>query len=489
MNFHIFDLSYETSNCSDSIFCQISSIYPFKKIIGKTKAVPLSKKILWNESFIYNSIFIKKVKFNIYMQSVTEGTSLICSFNYIISTSSDSNKSDEKITLENVEKKVKLTFSITKNENSFSQPKEVIESNEINDTKAIQGRYKINDFISLTVTSKKLHQIALIHVSGDKKTVQISCPRFSYLKSIIFQNDNNTTSTLIDIRKTFPTFQFFFLAIQLQKADNEKETIEITFNADSDHKQIFTKKIENVNYENLYVPIFFTFNSNSNSAFECEIESIDQLFEKTQIQKLYQKEILGSILKSKNIVVEKIYKGLLFTGNLLFREDLNILRVFLKSSTKEKIDMSFNTVSENGSLDEICFFNKPSILNRSIKISTQPYHFYVEYSMIDFTALPKKVNSIIITFTSFFGKPLSKINSIEITLADGEENIITSIPISIDNDLPGFVVGSIQKREKGWEFNYIGYSCDYKVPNLAAKAFLSTLCPADEDAVEWRDAV
>lgn len=490
MNIHIFDLSYESSKTNAYIFCQIASSYPIKKIIGKTKSLPVSQKINWDESFNSNDVFIKKLKFNIYLQSFIKGTSLFCSFNYRVYLS-DSNQSNDQITLENAEKKLKLTFSIKRIDNLFNQQNEINESEVKNDTEIDKNRYEINDFLSFAVISNKAHQIALIHVSNDQKTLQTSCPHFSYLKSIIFQSHCNTTSVLIDVHKTFPTFQFFFIAIQLQKTENEKnenESVEIEFFANSDLKRIFNKKIEGIANENIYVPIFFSFSSNTNSAF-CEILSIDQVYENKQIQNLYQQEIISEILKSKNLKVENIYKGLLFTGNLRFREDMNILKIFLKYSTKDKIDMSLNTVSESGTLEDICFFNRPIIMNKSIMISTQPYHFYVEYAMIDLSKLKNKIGSILITLTSFFGKPLSEINCIEIVLTDDKENLITSIPITIDDDLPGFVVGSIQKCEQFWELKYVGYSCDFKVPNLAAKAFLSTLCTVDDDVVEWKDDV
>ena len=491
MNIHIFDLSYETSNNNANIFCQIASVYPIKKIIGKTKVVQVSNKILWNESFTTNDIFMKNVKFVIYKKSDVDGILSVCDFIYQVSSSSSSNKNGNKITLENVENKIKLTFSITKMQNSIKIRDDIIESNINPSQSASQNKYEIHDFLSFSVISKKMHQIALIHVSSDQKTVQISCPHFSYIKPIHFRSDSNATSALIDVGKTFPTFQFFFIAFHLQKSDNEKienESVEISFYANSDFKQIFSKKINGENGENLYVPVFFTFSSNNNSTF-CEINSIDKLFENTLIGNLYQKQILGNILKSKNLCVENIYNGALFTGCLQLPKDLNILQLFLKHSSNEKIDMSFNTIKEGGSLDDTCFFNRQAILNKSIKISIQQYHSYVENSIIDFSILPPKINSIMITLTSFTGSPLSKISLIEIALTDGNENLITSIPVTIDDDLSGFVVGAIQKNSKGWEFKYIGYSCDCKMPNLAAKAFLSTCCSIDDDSVEWRDDV
>lgn len=486
LNIHLYDLSCKTILNNTKVFCQISSILPIKQVIGKTKSVPLSNKISFDESFITNNIFMNKMEFIIFLDSVIDGCSQICKFIYCITSNSNSPKSDSKIMLENEEKGVKLSFSLTWSNNSPIQRNEV-EGLDQNDPESSQ--YKIDDFLSFSVTTNGQHQIALIHVSSDQKTLQISCPHFSYSKSIIFQSNENASSVLIDVHKTFPSFQFFFVAIQVQKTENDK--IDISFSKNSSLKQFYKRTIDNINSKHMYVPISFSLMSSTNlndSPIICEIESIDQIFENVSIQNIYKQEIISGILKSRKLDVKLLFNGLLFTGDLSFNENLDALRLFLKHSSDGKIDMSFSAVNESGSLDDTCFFNKPLILNKTIGLSTQKYHCYAEYSMIDLSNISKKITSIIVTLTSFVGKPLSKFNSIEITLTDKNEKLITTIPITIDDDLPGFVVGIIQRNEKNWEFKYVGTSCDCKVPNLAAKSLLTSSCSIDEE-VEWKDDV
>lgn len=471
----ILDCTWLNPPVSSKIYCRLLAVSPISKTIGQTKSLLITNSVTWNESFQVNDDFTNQIKFILVSETIFEGENPICYFKFNIS---NSNKDQKVNCIQNKDKSIILTFSIRNYVNS-----------PINSLPNLENHYPLTNYFAFSLQTEKNHKIALVHISSDKTIVQISTSNFSFFsnQSVVFHESLNTTSVLIDLNRVFNVFPYFFIVFQpfydIQSMQNDRDSLSIIFQTGKDLTPFSEYKVQNLIPSTLYSLVYFEFHQEG-TQFSVDFDSNTQRFSSTTLHDIFIQKSINLILKSRNFETKIYQTGAFNTGRIVFPDDLTVLRIFMLDSSSEKIDLSFTLLKENGDLSDTCFFNSPQILNNSIRLSTDQYHCYDTFSIIDFSQLPRKYQAIIITLTSFYEKPLSKIGSIQIVFTNLEETVLSIFPVTILEDKPGFILGYLKLIDNHHEFHYLGIPNDSKVPNLAAKAAIPILCPIEDD-IEW----
>ncbi|OHS95661.1 hypothetical protein TRFO_38194 [Tritrichomonas foetus] len=472
----IIDFSQEKEIKNSKLQCQIQSTFPIETVIGKTSLVSNSDKIQWNEKFQCMNPFTRKLQFSVYSISPIDGTRLVSTFSYDLN---DILNFDE-IEAQSIEilgqNGEKFHFSLQRlNSNTKLLTKDV----------PLKNNYSMNEisnFFNFSVLTNSTDdanlKLALAHVSKSHQFLQISSNNFCFIKHLEFNQTANEINVLFDVRKISPVWSSFYLIIQ-----TSSQNASILFR-DSNFDVFGTKTMKGIQSDSLYFPLCFSFENN-----DLKIETIDKEFSKTNFIHLF--EPLNQILQERKITIKNTLhafspKQVFCDGCIQFPKEFTELRLFFKHGSKDNIDLSISAIKDNGAIGETCFFNKNSLYRQCVRMSTEKYHLYDSYVVFDFTKVPDNITSFVITITSFYGQPLSKFQTMEISFSDNTEKIFSKIPINLKKNFSGFNIGYIEKINDSWEFKYLGQYCDCKVPALAAKQSVSLICPIDED-VEWQE--
>ena len=482
LSLHIHKFIPKSVISKTTIFCEIFSISPFKKLIGKTSDKQNSQIVEVDANFQTENIFINEIIIYIYISSYFKGT--LCLGKFLYTISKDVFEKGNKQNPINLSNDIgQISFSI--NYVPFNYQESVIKQIK-------EDVYDDCEFLLISSFANDIHSLSFVHISDTKKYMMVSSPEFNNLQYLKFQKitQDHSNHALLSIHKTSTIWNHFFIFLNMISPKFSRIEIKIA-GKNRDFSLIGSKEYHFQNDDDptkLYCLLSFDLNSNNQILIRdmnpYKIENIHQISQ-ILVSKGFQDIIIPTNLPD---FIMKVPPQEPYNYNTLpIPDTLNELRIFFQNVQLEQVDFSLVSVDSKNSIDEICFFNNKFISRFAVSFSSNPYHMYDSYAVLQLNKISKNINGFILVITSFKEISLSQMNPFLIIFADETEKTIYRFPFSIESNNPGYAFGYIERNGDHWIFKHINKSYPSSTPQGVSKLALNDIYSTDEE-VEWQDA-